>query len=76
MADANRMLAPGAGKSIRQPTDAGQKKGNVVNPPRFTNLAMGGLNSAGARGVEAGEWGVKPPGETLTPVNNVKGSKD
>lgn len=73
---ANRMLAPADGQTIRQPTDSGLKKGNIQNPPRFTNLAMGGLNSPGAAGLESSEFGQKPPGSTQRPVKNVKGSRD
>jgi len=72
----NRMLAPADGQSIRQPTDASLKKGNIQNFPRYTNLAIGGLNSAGAAGLESSEFGQKPPGETQRPVKNMKGSKD
>ena len=72
----NRMLAPSDGLTIRQPTDSGLKKGNIQNPPRFTNLGFGGLDSAGAEGLEATEFSQKPPGETQRAVRNMKGSKD
>lgn len=76
MAIANRALAPSEGLTIRQPTDAGLKKGNIQNPPRFENLGIGGLNSAGAVGLESSEFGQKPPGETQRRMPNVKGTKD
>lgn len=60
----NKFLGPNSGLSIREPTDASLAKGNIRNPPRFQNLAMGGLNSAGVRGVTKNEFAVKTPGAT------------
>lgn len=72
----NRMLGPSDGMTIRQPTDKGLKKGNVQNPPRYTNLGMGGLDGPQSPGLEASEFAQRPPGETLRKVPNVKGSRD
>jgi hypothetical protein len=72
----NKMLAPADGLTIRQPTEMGLKKGNIQNPPRYTNLAMGGLDSSAAVGLDASEFGQKPPGETIRGNVNIKGSKD
>jgi hypothetical protein len=72
----NRMLAPGDGLTIRQPTDASLVKGNIHNPPRFEDLGLGGLNSARAEGLEHGTYGGKPPSETQRRMPNVKGSRD
>lgn len=72
----NKMLAPADGLTIRAPTDAGLEKGNIRNPPRYTDLGIGGLNSAAAEGLEHGDYSGKPPGETQRRSPHVKGSKD
>lgn len=72
----NKMLAPSDGLTIRQPTDAGLEKGNIRNPPRYTNLGIGGLNSAAAEGMSHGEYGIKSPGETQRKSPHIKGSRD
>lgn len=71
----NKMLGPSDGLTIRKPTDAGLKKGNIQNPPRFENLGIGGLNSPSAPGLEASEFGQKTPGETQRANVHIKGSK-
>lgn len=71
----NKMLAPADGLTIRQPTDSKLAKGNIRNPPRFTDLGIGGLNSAAAEGLTHGDYEPKPPGETTRRVPNIKGSK-
>ena len=69
----NRFLGPSDGLTIRQPTDGSLAKGNIRNPPRYQNLAMGGLNSAKARGMTENEFALKPPGETIRKMPNRKG---
>lgn len=72
----NKMLGPSDGLTIRQPTESGLKKGNIQNPPRYTNLGMGGLNSARAAGLEASEFSQKSVGDTIRKSPHIKGSKD
>lgn len=70
----NRFLGPAKGLTIRQPTDPGQEKGNIHNPPRYANKGMGGLNSSSSAGTgEESPFAVKPPGETLRKMPNVTG---
>jgi len=69
-----RFIAPSDGLTIRQPTDKGQDKGNINNPPRYQNLAMGGLNGPGSRGVERNEYAVRAPGSTQRPMPQRKRS--
>jgi hypothetical protein len=76
MPNVNKMLAPGDGLTIRQPTDSSLEKGNIRNPPRFENLGIGGLNSASADGLTHGAYSPKPPGETQRKMPHIKGSKD
>lgn len=72
----SRMLAPSDSLTIRQPTDKSLAKGNIHNPPRYTNLGIGGLNGPDSEGIDKSEFGVKPPAETLRKMPNMKGSKD
>jgi len=64
----NKFLGPNTGLTIREPTDAGLVKGNIHNPPRYNNLAVGGLNSGSPRGVMSNTFKVKPPGATQRPI--------
>lgn len=70
---ANRFLAPSDGIGIRKPTDKALMKGNIVNPPRYQDRAMGGLNGAGARGIVRNEAKIEPPAETIRRVPQAKG---
>lgn len=70
----NRFLGPSDGLSIREPTDPKLKKGNIVNPPRFQNLAMGGFDSGQARGMGQNEFSIETPGSTIRDMPNQKGT--
>ena len=71
----NRFLGPADGLTIRQPTDPSLMKGNIANPPRYQNLAMGGLDSAKSRGLMKNGAVLKPPGSTQRKMPNVGGEK-
>jgi hypothetical protein len=52
--------------TIRGPLDNARHNGNIVNPPRFSQL--GGLTSGSAMGIGGNDLSVRPPGATQRPV--------
>ena len=69
----NRFLGPADGLTIRQPTDPSLMKGNIANPPRYQNLAMGGLDNGKVRGLTKNSAVLKPPGSTQRKMPNRNG---
>lgn len=63
---ANRKFAqPGDGLSVRDPLSNERRKGNIMNPRRFSDF--GGFSGTGVPGAHAAlpQQNVKPPGETI-----------
>lgn len=56
----DRLFDPSESLSIRDPLSNAQKKGNIYNPPRYAQL--GGLSSAGARGIMKNDFNIVKPG--------------
>ena len=66
----NRPLAPSDSLTIREPTDGAQQKGNIMNPPRFANLGIGGMESGTPRGMKRNGASIEVPGKSLRKMPN------
>lgn len=58
----NRLFNPNDSLAPRDPQDNGSDAGMIVNPPRYAQL--GGLSSAGARGISKNAMSIRMPGST------------
>jgi hypothetical protein len=76
----NRLFSPGESLQIRDPLANSRENGNIINPPRLSQL--GGLDALmktnayrNNAGIYKNTLGIQKPGSTLRPVPMSSGYK-